>query len=227
VDAFYRTVVREISTLIPNGSVSIEVYADRHTTSEAMLAEAREKYTWIPNAHIKYPTTAAGLTAAEHSVREGMRVNMTLCFSQAQAAAVSAATRGAKPGDVFVSPFIGRLDDIGKNGMELIEDIIRMYHAGDSHVAVLTASVRSLDHFMRAIQLKSDIITAPFTILKIWADAGLPMPGNDFHYSPIDRTPIPYQTLNLKQDWDAFDISHPLTDKGIERFSADWNAIIT
>ena len=109
---FYRGVVQEISQMIPAGSVSIEVYADHSTSSEEMLAQGREFFKWIPNAHIKYPTTTEGLKAAEQSVKEGIRVNMTLCFSQAQAAAVYAATAGAKKGQVFISPFVGRLDDI-------------------------------------------------------------------------------------------------------------------
>ena len=93
---FYRNVVRTISGLIPQGSVSVEVYADAVTTSDKMLAMGREMFSWIPNAHIKFPTSKEGLKAAEQAVREGLRVNMTLCFTQEQAAAVYAATRGAK-----------------------------------------------------------------------------------------------------------------------------------
>ena len=87
-------------------------------------------FGWIPNAHVKFPTSAEGLKAAEKAIGLGLRVNMTLCFSQAQAAAVYAATRGARKGQVFVSPFIGRLDDRGENGMDLIANILRMYAKG-------------------------------------------------------------------------------------------------
>jgi len=100
---------------------------------------------------------------------------MTLVFSQEQAAAVYAATIGAKRGQVYLSPFIGRLDDRGEQGMDLIANIIKMYGAGDGHVEVLTASVRSLEHFTRAIELGSDIITSPFKVLKEWADARMPL----------------------------------------------------
>ncbi len=93
---FYKKVVQDISELIPQGSVSIEVYADPLTSSVQMFLEGKIFFTWIPNAHIKYPTTFEGLKAAEMSVKEGMRVNMTLCFSQEQAAAVYSATKGAK-----------------------------------------------------------------------------------------------------------------------------------
>lgn len=225
-DRFYRAVVEEVSGLIPKGSISIEVYADRNTTTEQMLAEGTEKFAWIPNAHIKYPTTAAGLRAASTSIGRGQRVNMTLCFSQSQAAAVYAATTGAPTGSVFVSPFVGRLDDMGENGMGLIKNIIEMYHSGDGHVEVLTASVRSLDHLLYAIHLGSHIITAPLKVLKEWADAGLQIPGADSHYDAMGLKPIPYEHLDLAQPWESFNLNHPLTDKGVDKFAADWNSLI-
>ena len=223
---FYRKVVEQVSSLIPDGSVSVEVYADEKTTAEEMLKQGSEFYKWIPNAHIKYPTTAEGLKAAELSVKQGMRVNMTLVFSQEQGAAVYAATAGAKKGDVFLSPFIGRLDDRGENGMDLISNTLKIYGSGDGHVEVLTASVRSLDHFLEAIRLGSDIITTPLKILKEWAAAGMNMPDENFSYKPESLKPIPYQEINLNQSWDSYNIKHELTDKGIEKFAADWNALI-
>ena len=220
--AEYRKIVEEVSKTVPDGSVSIEVYADRETTAEAMLTQGREMFTWISNAHIKFPTTTAGLTAAEQAVSDGMRVNLTLCFSQAQAAAVYAATRGAKKGQVFVSPFIGRLDDRGENGMSLIENISKMYQAGDGHVELLTASVRSVGHFQRALDLHSDIITAPATIILEWAKGSPAQPPDTDGLKDI-----PYQELDLGADWHSFDLQHDLTDAGIERFSADWNALLS
>lgn len=229
---FYKEVVKEISGLIPDGSVSIEVYADRHTTVEEMLGQGREMFSWITNAHIKFPTTYEGLTAAEQAVKEGMAVNMTLCFSQEQAAAVYAATKGSKEEalmgfkNVFVSPFIGRLDDKGENGMDLIENIIRMYQKGDYHVEVLTASVRSMNHFLYAIKLKSDIITTPFKVLKEWGDKGLPMPSSDFIYNTSSLKPIPYKEINLNNSWKDYNITHELTDIGMDKFSSDWNYLL-
>lgn len=222
---FYQAVIKKISTLIPNGSVSIEVYADRNTNADEMLRQGRSFFTWIPNAHIKYPTTTEGLKAAEQSVKEGVRVNMTLVFSQAQAAAVYAATKGAKRGQVFVSPFIGRLDDIGINGMDLIKNILTMYGQGDGHVEVLTASVRSLDHIKAAVKYGSDIITSPFKILQEWSATGKQSPEETFQYKPLLKA-IPYEELDLSLPWQSFDLHHELTDKGIDRFSADWNALI-
>ncbi len=223
---FYRGVVSEISQLIPDGSVSVEVYADASTGAEELFRQGKEMFSWIPNAHIKYPTTLAGLEAAERSTREGMRVNMTLVFSEEQAAAVYAATAGAKKGAVFLSPFIGRLDDRGENGMDLIRNCIDLYGAGDRHVEVLVASVRSLDHFLYSLALGADIITSPLKILKEWAEAGMPVPDSDFSYDAKNLAPIPFKRLDLSGDWRSMDIRHELTDAGIEKFAADWNALL-
>src|SRR5512143_852901 len=223
---FYRGVVTTVSGLIPEGSVSVEVYSDAATTAESMLRQAKEMYSWIPNAHVKFPTSREGLKAAERAVGEGMRVNMTLCFSQEQAAAVHAATRGARKGHVYVSPFIGRLDDRGENGMDVIANIMRMYRNGDGHVEVLTASVRSLDHLLCALKLGSDIITAPYEILKAWGEQGLPLPGSNYTYNAKGLKPISYREIDLGKEWQDYDIRHDLTDKGMEKFSLDWNALI-
>ena len=223
---FYRGVVKEISYLIPEGSISIEVYADLSTGAEEMLEQGKEMFSWIPNAHIKFPTSKEGLKAAEQAVKDGLRINMTLCFSQEQAAAVYAATRASKKGDVFVSPFIGRLDDKGENGMDLIAHILKMYQEGNGHVEVLTASVRNIDHLLYAIKLGSDIVTVPFQILKEWGEKGIPMPGDDYVYDRRGLKTIPYKEIDLSKTWPEYDIKHELTIKGMERFSADWNALI-
>jgi transaldolase len=223
---FYKDVIKDVSGKLPEGSISIEVYADASTKSEQMLEQGREMFSWIPNAHIKYPTTTEGLKAAELGIREGMRVNMTLCFRQEQAAAVFAATRGAKKGDVFVSPFVGRLDDRDENGMRLIANIMRMFQGSDGHVEALTASVRTYDHMLYALQLGSDIITAPFKVLKEWGEKGLPVPGSDYTYNAGELNEIPYVDLDLNKSWQDFDISHELTDKGMASFSTDWNNLI-
>ena len=223
---FYRQVVGEISGLIPQGSISIEVYADLSTTAESMLAQGREMFSWIPNAHIKFPSSREGLTAAEQAVQKGLRVNLTLCFSQEQAAAVYAATRGGKKGEVFVSPFIGRLDDRGENGMDLIAHILRMYEKGDGHVEVLTASVRTMDHLLYALKLGSDIITAPAAILKQWGEEGLPLPGVEYGYDSRGLKTMPYREIDLNKKWQEFDLSHELTIKGMDSFSKDWNSLL-
>jgi len=220
----YKDMVSEISKIIPEGSVSIEVSADENSTTFDLLDQAKKMNTWIPNAHIKFPTTAAGLEAAAECIKLGINVNMTLVFSQEQAAAVYAATIGAKKGQVFVSPFVGRLDDRGENGMDLIKNIIEMYKDGDGHVEVLTASVRNMDHYKAALALGSDIITGPFKLIKEWKDEGMEVPS-EYTYAP-DFEAIEYKEFDLNKDWTEFDISHELTDKGIEKFASDWNALI-
>jgi transaldolase len=110
--------------------------------------------------------------------------------------------------------------------MDVIANIIRMYRDGDGHVEVLTASVRSLDHFLYALRLGSDIITAPYESLKAWGARGMPIPGPEFTYDAKGLRPIPYRAIDLTKKLQDYDISHELTDKGMERFSLDWNALI-
>lgn len=220
----YRKIVQSISPLVGSAGVSIEVFSDLDTSAEHMLTQGRDMFTWIPNAYIKYPCTAGGLKAAERSVAEGMRVNITLCFSQEQAAAVYAATRGAKS-PVYVSPFVGRLDDIGQNGVDLLENILRMYATGDGHVRVLAASIRNLPQLLRCFQLGVDLVTVPAKVLTEWAAAGRPLPDANFAYKPTGA-PIPYRQLDLNQEWERFDIEHELTVKGIRKFVEDYRSTL-
>jgi transaldolase len=121
---------------VGGAGVSIEVFSDLDTRAEQMLAQGEDMFSWIPNAYVKYPCTHEGLRAARMSVERGIRINITLCFSQEQAAGVYAATQASKA-PVYVSPFVGRLDDRGENGMDVVKNIQRMYEAGDGHVYVL------------------------------------------------------------------------------------------
>jgi transaldolase len=177
-------------------------------------------YSWISNAYIKYPCTAEGLRAAQMSVSDGLRVNLTLCFSQQQAAAVYAATKGTRA-PVYVSPFVGRLDDIGQNGMDLIKNVKQMFAHGDGHVKVLAASIRNLEQLLCCFWLDVDLVTVPAKVLTLWADKGLPMPEANFQYHSSAK-PIPYEELDLSQQWESFDIGHELTTRGLEKFVADY-----
>ena len=129
-----------------------------------------------------------------------------------------AATKGARKGQVFISPFVGRLDDRGENGMDVVANIAALYKLGDGHVELLTASVRSLDHLLFALKLGSDIITAPYGVLKDWAEKGMPMPAYDYRYNAKSLKAIPYQEIDLSRPWQSYNIRHPLTDQGMERF---------
>ena len=222
--AFYRQVVLEIAKTV-EGSLSIEVDAHERSTVEDLIQQGRDFAGWVPNATIKYPVTTAGLEAAERSVAEGIHVNLTLCFSQEQAAGVYVATRGAKR-PAFVSPFVGRLDDRGQNGMDVIAGIVRMLDAGDGHLLTLTASVRNIDHLQYAIQLLSPLVTAPLKVFEAWQAAGFPVPGPDYVYPRGQLEPIPYRDLPLDRPWREYDIRHPLTDAGLRKFAEAWEALL-
>jgi transaldolase len=160
------------------------------------------------------------------SVSEGIRVNITLCFSQEQAAAVYAATKGSKE-PAYVSPFLGRLDDRGEDGMDLVRNIKKTYKAGDGHVHVLAASLRQLNHLLGSFALQAELVTAPAKVWEEWAAASFPSPGGDFLYKGVDKAgnqlrPIPYKSLDLNLPWESFDIRHELTTKGIQQFASDY-----
>ncbi|MFH1286185.1 MAG: transaldolase family protein [Candidatus Magasanikbacteria bacterium] len=226
--AVYKKLAQEISQLVGvEGSVSIEVYADENTKAEDMLAQAREMNTWIPNAHIKLPIIPAGLEVAEKLVSEGVRVNMTLCFSQEQAAAVHVALSGAEPGQVFISPFVSRLDKIGKNGFTLLENIQKMYREVDSPVSILAASVHGIYDIAHIIEAGMDIITIPYEDLLGWVDADMPTNTEGLEEKDVfGLAPIPYEKFDLSADWKLFDISHDLTDTGLSNFAKDWNELL-
>ena len=224
----YKKIVQQISPLVGDGGVSIEVFADLNSTSEQLLAQGQDMFSWIPNAYIKYPCTHEGLRAAQMSVDQGIRVNITLCFSQDQAAGVYAATKTTQA-PAYVSPFIGRLDDRGENGMDLIENIQRMYQAGDGHVHVLAASIRSVEQLLACFALGVELVTVPTKVLEEWAAKGFPVPDQNFLFKGVDAAgkalkPIPYRDINLTQPWNAFDLRHNLTTKGIEKFVEDFES---
>ena len=227
----YKKIVQSISPLVGDAGVSIEVYADFDTTAEEMLTQGREMFSWIPNAYVKYPCTHEGLRAAQMSVGDDMRVNMTLCFSQEQAAAVYAATKMSKA-PVYVSPFVGRLDDRGENGMDLVRNIKQMYKTGDGHVHVLAASIRHLKHLLGSFALETELVTAPGKVWEEWAASSFPLPDADFVYQATDKTDRPlksiaYKSVELNQAWESFDIRHELTTKGIQQFVADYKSTLS
>lgn len=219
----YRKIVESIA-IVTSGPISIQVIADQSTKADEMLTQARQYREWIPNGVVKFPCTGEGLTAAEIFCQE-FPVNITLNFTQSQAAAVYQATRNTKF-RVFISPFVGRLDDVGKNGMNLIENILKMYATGDGHVDVLTASVRNVQHLMYAMHLKSPAVTIPYKIFQEWIEQELPMPDETFAYNMEDLDRIAYQDLTLDQDWRNYNLDHDLTDVGLTRFMQDWRSII-
>ncbi len=147
--------IAEICTLI-DGPVSAEVTA---TDFEMMLAEGKKLAAIAPNVAVKVPLTEAGLRTCRELANSGTKVNVTLCFTAGQA------LLAAKAGASFISPFVGRLDDIGKNGMGLIENICTIYSNFDFDTEVLVASVRSTQNVIDAALLGAGVVTLPPKIL--------------------------------------------------------------
>jgi transaldolase len=172
----FQDVLAEICAAVP-GPVSAEVAA---TNYDGMLAEAQVLRAIARNVTIKVPLTPDGLRACRKLSDEGTMVNVTLCFSAAQA------LLAAKAGATFVSPFVGRLDDIGENGMGLIADIMEIYrNYPNLKTEVLVASVRGPSHVIAAAKLGAHVATLPPAVLRSL-------------------------------------FNHPLTDKGLAAFVADW-----
>ena len=168
-------VTKEIAELV-DGPVSAEVVA---LEADAMIAEGRKLAAIADNIAVKVPLTWAGLKACNVLSNDGFMVNVTLCFSANQA------LLAAKAGATFISPFIGRLDDINLDGLELIADIRTIYDNYGYDTQILAASIRTVNPAFECARIGSDVMTAPPKVIKAMA-------------------------------------SHPLTDKGLADFMADW-----
>jgi transaldolase len=168
-------VTREICALV-SGPVSAEVVALK---ADEMIAEGRKLAGIAPNIVVKVPLTWDGLKTCKVLSGDGLKVNVTLCFSANQALIA------AKAGATYISPFIGRLDDINMDGLELISDIRIIYDNYDYRTEILAASIRTANHVLQCALIGADVVTAPPSVIKALA-------------------------------------SHPLTDKGLEQFMADW-----
>ena len=141
---------------IVKGPVSAEVTSQ---DVDGMIREGLDYSKIAPNVVIKCPLTRDGLKATRHLADQGIRVNVTLCFSPAQA------ILAAKAGASFISPFLGRLDDIGENGLELLQTIIEIYHNYNWKTEVLAASLRHPIHVIEAARMGADIATMPFKVI--------------------------------------------------------------
>jgi transaldolase len=173
----FKEMLIEICNIV-DGPISAEVVS---LEADAMVKEGKELAKIHKNIVVKVPLIAEGLKATKRMAAEGIKVNVTLCFSPTQA------LLAAKAGAWCVSPFIGRLDDISSNGMELIRQILTIYRNYDFKTQVLVASVRHPQHVVEAALAGGHICTMPFSI---------------------------FQQM----------VKHPLTDSGLKKFLADWEA---
>jgi transaldolase len=154
----FREHVLEICKIVKDGVVNAEVVS---TDTEGILREAREIATWHPNIVVKLPTIPDGVRALSILSKEGIRVNMTLCFSAPQALIV------AKAGAYFVSPFVGRMDDISSDGLTLLREIMDIYQAYRFSTQVLAASLRHPLHVVAAARMGAHIGTMPFKVFQM------------------------------------------------------------
>lgn len=167
--ADFKSVVQQICALV-NGPVSAEVTS---LDAESMIEEAREIASWAPNVVIKIPVSKAGLRATSVLSPQGIKVNMTLCFSPNQALLAAAA------GAAFVSPFVGRLDDIGQDGMQVVADTVAIYRGYGIATEVIAASIRHPMHVVAAAKAGAHIATVPYKVLLQMIDHPLTTIGID------------------------------------------------
>lgn len=246
-----KKVAMQILEIVP-GAVSSEVYADEKTSAQQMIGQGREIASWHPRIVVKLPTTLEGLKARTTLRKEKIKINNTLVFSQAQIYAICLheylVQKFYGPTDdifpPFISPFVGRLDDIGQNGMDVVEAgmMIKALFKMDlpkSTLAIwmLESSVRSLEHVKKGIESKVELITAPAKVYKEWFETNhseqvttqSELEKRITYFDPgIDITTIAsmdefYELLTSKK----IDIDHELTKKGIEKFVQDWRAVIS
>lgn len=155
-DKTVRDIALKISKLV-SGPVSVEVISDDF---DEMLKEGEDLSKIHPNICVKLPCTFNGLKVCEKLSKKGISTNLTLCFSVPQA------VMAAKCGATYVSPFIGRIDDIGQDGINLISDIVEVYSIHGFETKVLSASVRNISHFIQAAMVGTDAITVPEKVLE-------------------------------------------------------------
>ncbi|HDI60341.1 MAG TPA: fructose-6-phosphate aldolase [Desulfobacteraceae bacterium] len=171
----FEQIIRDICQIV-DGPISAEVIA---VDADGMVAEARELAKIHPNIVVKIPMLVDGLKAVRTLAQEGIKTNVTLVFSPLQA------LMAAKAGATYVSPFIGRLDDLSQDGLTLVEQIVDIYDNYDFDTEIIVASVRNPLHVLESALMGADIATIPFNVLAKLA-------------------------------------AHPLTDKGLKAFLADW-----
>jgi len=173
----YKVAVQEIADLL-DGPISVEVVS---LDAEGMVAEGRDIAEWIPNPWVKIPSTTAGFEAIAILNKDGIKINQTLCFSMNQA------LLGAQAGSTVVSPFVGRLDDIGQQGMELVEEIVSVFELHHVETQVLAASIRHPLHCSLAARAGAHIATLPYRVLQQMAQHPLTDAGVDRFLADWER----------------------------------------
>lgn len=243
-----KEIVLEIIKMVP-GAVSAEVYADQNTKAQEMAKQGLEIANWHPRVYVKIPTTFEGFKARTILRKEKVPINNTLVFSSEQIFAIClherimqkalGITESNRPS--FISPFVGRLDDIGKDGMTIIGNGMKIKEFFNSfNLWMLEASVRKVEHIKKGLEMKTEIITAPISVYRKWFSLSSKQRSLlDSHSYAKDLKQIDYWTpsqelLSIESldefvnmlETEKLNINHPLTDQGIIRFAQDWNKII-
>lgn len=151
----FKEVIAEIAEMVPGGAISAEVTS---LEADEMIKEGREVAAWHKQVVVKLPLTPAGLQACKTLTSEGIKTNVTLCFSVPQA------LLAARAGATYISPFVGRIDDIGWDGTELVRSIKEAYVLGDIQTKVLAASIRHPQHVVQAALAGADVATIPYKV---------------------------------------------------------------
>lgn len=242
-----KQIVMDILGVVP-GAVSAEVYASHNTSAEEMIEQGKVIATWDPRVVVKLPTTIEGFKARTELRKLGICINNTLVFSQEQVFAITlheklmvdmyGPAKTSWPN--FISPFVGRLDDIGQDGMSFVRHSVNMIQNKfpKDLVWMLEASVRTAAHFKAGLDINIDLETVPAKVFVEWFGLTSEQQNAvDTTNSALQKIPewIPSDELLTINSVDTFmdaiitnklDIHHDLTDKGIDRFVSDWSAII-
>lgn len=241
-----KDIVFQLLDIVP-GAVSAEVYADSTTTSDQMIEQGREIGKWHERVVVKLPTTLEGFKARSALRLDKIPTNNTLVFSQEQIFAICLheeiiqrqnPTNNLYP--PFISPFVGRLDDQDFNGMDLIASGMDLKNMFNAELWMLEASVRVTEDFKKGIQLHSELITAPAKTYREWfelTEEERKKIHSDEHEEsllsiPVWNPPLQLLTIETLEEFQkliesgTLNINHPLTEKGIARFTEDWAAIL-
>lgn len=234
-----KEIVTKILKIVP-GAVSAEVYADAKTTAQEMIEQGREISEWNERIVIKLPTTKEGFIARAQLRKEHIVINNTLVFSQQQIYAICLQehllqreyhVKGKWP--CFISPFLGRLDDRGEDGSVLVRNGMELKKHFPEELWMLSASIRSVSHLKACIELGSELITAPLKVYTAWLE-GTTQPQKDQSLSSPKLWEVPphikaiesLDEFNNAIETGTLDITHDLTEKGIEKFTEDWKALL-
>ncbi len=245
--ALQKEIVMEILGIVP-GAVSAEVYADAQTSAKDMIEQGRDIATWSNRIVVKLPTNREGFIARTELRKNSIPVNNTLVFSQEQIFAICLHEKIAEKSfgplhnewPSFISPFVGRLDDIGLNGMDLVTHGMKIKEIVGAKLWMLEASVRNMHHFAKGLDLSSELITVPAKVYHEWFALSATEKQAHTAESPTNLSRIPFwqppnelieidsiQAFMETIDNKKLNIQHDLTDKGLVKFAEDWNAVIT